>query len=120
MGKLKDIIEKPKKHTRLKKTNSSEENQQRCRELLQSKKGEIRKSKKLCEIELASSIKDRNFFIYFSNNKKQKSSTGSLHEKGDTITTDIETAEILNNHLDTVFTSENLCYILDFNLSYIV
>ena len=47
-------------------------------------------SNRLCEIELANSIKDtKNFFKYFSNNKKQKSGIGLLHEEGENITTDI-------------------------------
>ena len=50
----------------IKKKHSSEENQQRYRPLLQSKEGEIKKSKRLWGIELANS------FRYFSNNKKQK------------------------------------------------
>ena len=51
-GEIKDLFEKPKWHIRLKK-HSSEENQQRYRPLLQSKEGEIRKSKRLWGIELA-------------------------------------------------------------------
>ena len=48
-------------------------NQIKYRELLQSKKGEIRKSKRLSEIGLANNIKDSiNFFNYFSNNKNKK------------------------------------------------
>ena len=42
----------------IQKANSSEENKQTYRQFLQSKKGEIRKSKRLCKIELANSIKD--------------------------------------------------------------
>ena len=92
--------------------------QQKYRELLQSKKEEIRKIKRLCEIELANSIKDnKNFFKYFSNNKKQKSSIGPLHEERDIII-QVEIAEILNNHLGTVFTLDNLSNDPDFNLSY--
>ena len=80
---------------------------------MQSKKGEIRKSKRLCETELANSIKDsKNFFKYFSNNKKQKSSIGPLHEEGD-VTTDIEIAEILNNHFSTVFNQRILIMFLN-------
>ena len=64
---------------------------------MQSKKGEIRKSKRLCEIKLASIIKvSKKFFKYFSNNKKQKSSIVPLNEEGEIITIDIEIAEMLN------------------------
>ena len=57
----------------IQKTNSAEVNQQRYWQLLQSKKGEIRKSKRLFEIELQNSIKDsKNFFKHFTNNKKIK------------------------------------------------
>ena len=49
---------------------------------MEAKKGEIRKNKRLCEIELENSVKDsKHFFKYFSNNKKQKSSIGPLHEE---------------------------------------
>ena len=41
-----------------------------------------------------------------------------LHEEGNIITTDIEISEILNNHFGTVFTSENLNNVPEFNLSY--
>ena len=41
-----------------------------------------------------------------------------MHEEGENITTDIEIAEILNNHFSSVFTSENLNNVPDFNLSY--
>ena len=62
------------------------------------------KSKRLCEIESANSIKDRkNIFKYFSNNKKQKRSVGPLHEEGDIITTNMEIAELLNNHFLCLF-----------------
>ena len=53
--------------------------QQIYKKRLQSKKGEIRKSKKLCEIELANNIKYiKNFFKYYSNNKKQKKQYRSI------------------------------------------
>ena len=69
MGKLKTYIKT--KITDNKKKNSSEENQQqKYRHLLHSKKEEIRKSKRLCEIELTNSIKESKTFKYFSNNKK--------------------------------------------------
>ena len=58
MGKLK-LIRETKIVYHIQKTNSSEESHQRYRKLLQSKKGEIRKSKRLCEIELANSIKEQ-------------------------------------------------------------
>ena len=85
---------------------------------MQSKKGEIRKRKRLCE--LANRLKDiKHFFKYFSNNKKQKSSIGLLLlEEGNIILTDTEIADILNNHFGSVFTTENLNNIPDFNLSY--
>ena len=52
---------------------------------MQKKKGEIKKSKRLCRIELANIIKDsKNFFKYF-NYKNQKSSIGPLHEEGEII-----------------------------------
>ena len=38
-----------------------------------------------------------------------------MHEEGD-ITTVIEIAELLNNHFGTVFTSENLNHIPEFNI----
>ena len=61
---------------------------------MQSNKGEIRKSKRLCEIELANSIKDSQYFFkYFRNNKIPKSSIDLSHEEGDFITTDIEIAD---------------------------
>ena len=64
---------------------------------MRKKKGEIRKSKRLFEIELANSIKDcKNFFKYFSNNKKQKGNIGPLHKEGENITTDIEVKNIRN------------------------
>ena len=56
MGKLKLIRETKIAYEIQKKKNSLEENQQIYRQRLQSKKGEIRKSKRLCEIELANSI----------------------------------------------------------------
>ena len=83
-GEIKKIIRETKIAYQIQKTNSSEEIQQRYRQLLQSKKGEIRKRKSLWEIKLANSIKDNKIFLlkYLSNNKKQKSSIGSLHEWG--------------------------------------
>ena len=57
----------------------------------------------------------KNFFKYFSNNKKQKNIIGPLHEEGDIITTDIKIAEILNNNF-IVFTPENFSNIPEFNL----
>ena len=41
-----------------------------------------------------------------------------MHEGGDIITPNIEIAEILNNEFGTVFTSENLNNVPEFNLSY--
>ena len=118
-GEIKRLIKETRKAYQIQKSNSSEENQQRFRQLLHTKKGEIRKSKRLCEIELANNIKDsKQFFKYFSNNKKQKSSIGPLLEEGNIISTDIEIADILNNHFGSVFTTENLNNIPDFNLSH--
>ena len=69
--KIKRVIRETKIAYQIQKTNSSKENQQIYRKLLQSKKGKIRKSKRLCEIELANSVNDsKNLFKYFSNNKK--------------------------------------------------
>ena len=59
-----------------------------------------------------------NFFKYFNNNKKQKSSIGPLHEEGEIITTDIKIVEMLNNHFGTVFTSKNRNNVHDFDLTY--
>ena len=42
----------------------------------------------------------------------------ALYEGGDIITPDIEIAEILNNEFGTVFTSENLNNVPEFNLLY--
>ena len=39
-------------------------------------------------------------------------------EEGNIISTDIEIADILNNHFGSVFTTENLNNIPDLNLSY--
>ena len=67
-GEIKSLIRKTKIAYQIQKTIH-----QRYRQLLQSKKGEIGKSKRLCEIELANSIKDnKKFFKYFSNNKNKK------------------------------------------------
>ena len=76
-GEVKKLIREAKIAYQIKK-NSSEENQQTYRQVLQSKKGEIRKSRRLWEIELANSIKDRENFKYFSNNKKQKQQYRSI------------------------------------------
>ena len=57
-GELKRLIRETKIACQIQKTNSSEENQQRYIRLLQSKKEEIRKSKRSCEVELGNSIKD--------------------------------------------------------------
>ena len=57
-GKIKRLIRETKIAYQIHKTNSLEENQQRYRKLLQSKKGETRESERLCEIELENSIKD--------------------------------------------------------------
>ena len=82
---FKRLLRETKRAYQVQKTNSSED-QQRYRQLLQSKKGQIRKSKRLCEIELANSIKgSKIFFKYFSNNKRQKCSIGTLHEEGEII-----------------------------------
>ena len=56
-GEIKRLIRKTKIAYQIQKTNSSEENKQGYRQLLQSKKGEIRRSKILYEIELAKSVK---------------------------------------------------------------
>ena len=99
-GKIKIVLRETKIAHQIHNTISSEENHQRYRQPLQSKKGETRKSKRLCEIESANSIKDsKKFLKYFSNNKKQKSSIGPLHKKGDMITGDIEIAKILTPSL---------------------
>ena len=85
MEKLR-LIRETKMAYQIQKTNSSEENCQKDRQVLQINKGEIRKNQRLCGIELANSIKDnKNFFKYFINNKKQKSSIGPLHEEGEII-----------------------------------
>ena len=91
-GGIRRLIRDTKIAYQIQKTNSTEENHQRYRQILQSKKGEIRKSKRLCEIKLANNIKDsKNFFKYFSNNKKPKSSIGPLQE-GENITANIDIA----------------------------
>ena len=54
-GEIKRLIREIKWYTIFKK-HLSEENEQRHIQLLQSKKGEIRKFKRLCEIELANSL----------------------------------------------------------------
>ena len=55
---------------------------------------------------MGKSIKDsKQFFIYFSTNKKQKSSICPLNEEG-------------ANHFSSVFTSQNFNNDPDFNLSY--
>ena len=41
-----------------------------------------------------------------------------MREEGKIKTTDIEIIEMLNNHFSTVFPSENLNNVSDFNLSY--
>ena len=75
---------------------------------MQSKKGEIRRSSRPYEIELANSIKySKHFKQYFGNNYKQKSSIGPLHEEGDIITTGTEIADMLNNYFGSVFTRES-------------
>ena len=74
------------------------------------KKGEIRKSRRLWEIELANSIKDRKNFKYFSNNKKQNSSIGPLHLESDIITTNMENGKILNNDFGNNVPEFNLSY----------
>ena len=51
-GEIKRLIRETKIAEQIQQINLSEENQQRYRQLLQSEKGEIRKSKRLCEIEL--------------------------------------------------------------------
>ena len=110
-GEIKKRIRETKITYQIQKTNSSEENHQRFRQLFKRKKGETRKSKRLCEIELANSIKgSKNVFKYIRNNKKQKSSIGKLQEEGENITIDIEIPEILNY-------SETL-NVPDFNSSY--
>ena len=57
-GEIKRFIRKTKIAYQIQKTNSPEEIQQRYKQLLQSKKMEIKKSKRSCEIELTNSIKD--------------------------------------------------------------
>ena len=56
-GELKILFKETEKAYQNQKANSSEENQQKQRKLLHTNKGEIRKSKRLGEIELANSIK---------------------------------------------------------------
>ena len=60
-----------------------------------------------CEIELANSIKDKNFFKYFRKNKKYKSRIGPLHKEKGNITTDIEIVEILNYHFSCFYIRES-------------
>ena len=110
-GEIKRLIRESKIAYLTQKINSSEENHQRFRQLFKRKKGETRKSKRLCEIELANSIKgSKNVFKYMRNNKKQKSSMRPLQKEEENITTDIEISEILN-------CSETL-NVPDFNSSY--
>ena len=76
MGKLRLIRETKivyhilKKKQKINRKKSTEKNQQIYRQLLQSKKGEIRKNKRLCEIELANNIKDSIFCNNKNKNKK--------------------------------------------------
>ena len=49
--------------------------------------------------------------------RSKKQYIGPLHEEGK-ITTDIEITEILNNHFSSIFISENLNNVPDFNLTY--
>ena len=103
---IKILIRETKIVYQIQKINSSEE---KYWQLLQSKKGQIRKSKRLYDIKIRNGRKDsKNFFKHFTNNKKQKSSIGPLHEEREVIATDIDIAVILNNHFDAVFISENL------------
>ena len=62
--------------------------------------------------------KRSNSFEYFRNNRKQKRIQVHCKIKGENITTDIEIAQMLNNHFSYVFISQNLNNVPDFNLSY--
>ena len=117
-GEIKIIcIREIRKVYQIQKTNLTDGNEQRFRQFLHTTKEEIRKNKRVCKIELANSIQDcKGLFKYFSNNKKHKSSIGPLMEEGDIIATDIEIADILNNHFGSISTTENLNNVPEFDL----
>ena len=87
MGKLKDLLEKPKQHIRFKKQIHQKKISRYIGNLCKARKGKLGKVR-VCEIELANNIKDsKQFFQYFSNNKKQKSNIGPMLEEGNIIYT---------------------------------
>ena len=77
----------------------------RYREIVREKKAEIRKSKRLGEIMLASDIKDsKKFFKHFKNLSKNKCSIGPLNVNGRELATNKEMADSLNEHFSSVYT----------------
>jgi hypothetical protein len=75
----------------------------------------IKISKKDCEKELASTIKDdpKKFFSYANNKKASKPKIGPIKEGDNLLTEDKDIATALNKFFTSVFTDENLEYVPD-------
>ena len=93
------------------KQQSNQPNLVNFREIRNNVKKEIRKSKRLSEINLARNSKknQKKFFSYYKiNNKVNQDRVGPLKIKGELKETDQEIVEGLNEYFGSVFTRENL------------
>lgn len=98
---------KKRAHRKFKMTGSIED-LETYREARNNVAKDIRKNKRLAEIELArNSNKDpKKFFQYYKHNSKRQDKVGPIEHNGHIVEGELETVQVLNQYFSSVFTDE--------------
>ena len=107
-AEISNIIKKTKQNFKYMKIKQTNDSVKLYKDTLSQKKNMIQKSIRLSQWELANKSKDfKEFFKYFNNLNKTQRVIGPLKKNNIIAESDIDIAEMLNDHFSSVFTIEN-------------